>query len=411
MAKMLIIADDLTGSLDTATHFADKQVSTAVITDIDNLKYFLDKYDVLAVSTESRHKTALEAAKAVRTATECGVSAGIRYYYKKIDSTFRGNIGAELEALLDTYGNSELMLIPSFCKMGRTVSDGRLYVNAVPVSETAFSKDPLDPVKKDSITDIIREQTDIPVHLIKNAFDLSSAGEERRIYLFDAETEEDLYKIGELLARQRRIGITAGSAGFAGYLSDMPVFEKRMGEGTKTIFPMLTVCGSRNEVSRRQIGYAEGLGQHIIGIDLESIEGCVNPYTPSIKLAITQAVDFLKDGKNVIIKTIPSNILTLEATGTEIKKESLNIAIALGSISKNIIDQSGISTLMIFGGDTVSGILNSFGIICVEPLKEIIPGVSLSKTVNQRYHLQLITKAGGFGGDDLIEKVMKFMEG
>ncbi|MCL2159888.1 MAG: hypothetical protein FWH48_10810 [Oscillospiraceae bacterium] len=406
MAKLLIIADDLTGALDSAAQFVKKQISVAVATDIDNLKNIQGKHEVLAVNTESRHMSAQKAAEAVRAAAEYGASMGIQYCYKKIDSTLRGNIGAELEALFDICANSELMLVPSYCKLGRTVLDGCLYVHGIPVSETAFGKDPLAPVKKDNIADVIREQTDIPAYSIKNFFELPPASKDKKVYIFDAETEKDLYKIGDLLMRQGRIGMTAGSGGFAGFLSDMPVFEKRLDEKVKVKPPILTVCGSLNEVSRRQISYAAGLGHRIIGVDFESAENA-----SSLNREIEQAVDFLKKGVNVIVKTLPPQNLDRAVARRKIKTEALKISKILGDFARDIIEGSGISTLMVFGGDTAAGTLNSLGISWVEPLKEISPGVVLSKTVNLRHSLLLITKAGGFGDEDLIEKITEMMEG
>ena len=399
MAELIIISDDLTGALDTAVQFAKKGAATVVMTDMRKLSDIPNNYDVITVNTESRHLSAEKAADAVRFAADLGGGLGVKYYYKKIDSTLRGNVGAELEALLDAcesdnINEHELMLIPSYCKLGRTIKDGRLYVNGVPLHETAFNKDPLNPMNKSGIADIIAKQSNIPVVPIKNLADLPFADKNKKIYLFDAETDEDIYEIGEYLMSKNRINITAGSAGFAEFLSDLPVFPKRCAENLKFNLPMLTVCGSLNEVSRRQAEYAAGLGHHnhIIGIDIETPDVC------ALKHSKDQAVDFLKKGDNVIIKTNPPDNL-----------RPLNISDNLGHFVKSVIDESSISTLTVFGGDTCAGILNNLGIFCLEPLKEIMPGVALSKTVNSGCNLNLITKAGGFGGDDLIEKIVLYL--
>jgi len=396
---MTIIADDLTGALDTAVQFSKKGAATVVIADTADMRGFSDcpkNYDVVAINTKSRHLPPKKAAEAVRSAVRLamcfGGGAGGLSYYKKIDSTLRGNVGAELEALLDICGGGELMLVPSYCKLGRTVRGGRLYVDNVPVNETAFGKDPLNPVTKSDITEIIAGQTDIPVIPQKNPADLpparSESKGERKIYLFDAETDGDIQKIGEQLAARNRTGITAGSAGFAEFLSDTPPFFRQRPKEPKFAFPMLTVCGSLHEASRRQTEYAAGLGYRVIGIDFETTGG------HALEWAKEQAIESLKKGDKTIIQTNPGGSL-----------DSSDIPEALGCFVKSVIDGSQISSLAIFGGDTTAGILKIMGIVCLEPLLEVVPGVVLSKTVNSPYNLNLITKAGGFGGEDLLEKI------
>ena len=102
MVTLLIIADDFTGALDTSVHFAKRQISTLATTnrDIDFWSLPPD-IQVLAIDTETRHLPGEEAYRIVLDVARRAVKAGIPYLYKKTDSTLRGNIGAELSALMD----------------------------------------------------------------------------------------------------------------------------------------------------------------------------------------------------------------------------------------------------------------------------------------------------------------------
>jgi uncharacterized protein YgbK (DUF1537 family) len=92
-----IIADDLTGACDTGCLFAG-QGPVGVVADPA-----LPASDraVIAVDTESRPLGPDEAARAVRTAAaRLGDRLARGLTFKKIDSTMRGAVGAELGALL-----------------------------------------------------------------------------------------------------------------------------------------------------------------------------------------------------------------------------------------------------------------------------------------------------------------------
>mgnify|MGYP000093217377 CR=1 FL=1 len=71
------------------------------------------------------------------------MSAGVFSIYKKTDSALRGNIGAELSALLKTSGERQLPFLPAFPQIDRVTRDGVHYISGVPVTESPFGIDPL----------------------------------------------------------------------------------------------------------------------------------------------------------------------------------------------------------------------------------------------------------------------------
>ena len=99
MILLLIIADDFTGALDTGVQFAARGARTEVVVD-PQIDFSACGADVLVVDTETRHLPAADAYKAVFDLVERARRAGVRFIYKKTDSALRGNIGAELSALL-----------------------------------------------------------------------------------------------------------------------------------------------------------------------------------------------------------------------------------------------------------------------------------------------------------------------
>ena len=98
MLRLLMIADDFTGALDTGVQLAAHGIPTQVVVGQADLSACSST--VLVVDTETRHLPAAKAAKAVEELTRSAVENGVGCIYKKTDSALRGNIGAELAALL-----------------------------------------------------------------------------------------------------------------------------------------------------------------------------------------------------------------------------------------------------------------------------------------------------------------------
>src|SRR5436189_274140 len=80
----------------------------------------------LALTTDSRHLAPAHAAQQVQTMVGALVGVTNAVWYKKIDSTLRGNLGSELDALLDTLGQPCALVCPAFPAHGRGLLDGRL---------------------------------------------------------------------------------------------------------------------------------------------------------------------------------------------------------------------------------------------------------------------------------------------
>lgn len=87
-------------------------------------------------------------------------AAGIPYIYKKTDSALRGNIGCELNAVMDASGEACLIFAPAFPQMGRVTRRGIHYIDGVPVADSVFGKDPFEPVTESSVREIVRKQSD-----------------------------------------------------------------------------------------------------------------------------------------------------------------------------------------------------------------------------------------------------------
>ena len=112
MLLLLILADDFTGALDTGVQFAACGIPTRVVVG-EQVDFAANDAAVLVVDTETRHLPAAEAYAVIAKLTREAMSAGVFSIYKKTDSALRGNIGAELSALLKTSGERQLSFLPA----------------------------------------------------------------------------------------------------------------------------------------------------------------------------------------------------------------------------------------------------------------------------------------------------------
>lgn len=400
MTLAVVIADDLTGALDTGVQFSNRGLSVGVITDHKSLQRDLRSFDVLVVDTESRHLPPDKAAQIVSEAGRAGHALGAKLCYKKVDSTLRGNIGAELTALLDGGFGHELMFIPAFPELGRTVQDGMLLLDGKPIGETEMKDDPINPMGESEIKAIIAQQSAVPVETLAKPHSLPPSGKGPAIYLFDSASRADLQEICEHLASQDRLRLTAGSAGFAGALADYLAPALPPGEIPKCRLPLLVVSGSLNPVSRRQAEYAADCGFEHISISPEYLVSSERCAVQMLDRLVQTVSNRLNQGRNVIVET-----------GATRLEDGGGLTPVLGRLVKDIIDGSVPLTLVLFGGDTAIGVLNALQVSVVIPQLELAPGTALSRTVSDVYGMQIITKAGGFGSEDLLVQIHHLLKG
>jgi uncharacterized protein YgbK (DUF1537 family) len=110
---------------------------------------------LLVLDTETRHLSAQQASEQTERAAAFGQRREAKLIYKKTDSTLRGNIAAELRALRMLHPNRRIIYAPAYPDLGRTVKDGRLYVQGKPLHETEFAADRLNPVHDCRVKSVI----------------------------------------------------------------------------------------------------------------------------------------------------------------------------------------------------------------------------------------------------------------
>lgn len=124
--RIAIIADDLTGASDSGVQFARKGLRTAVLFDSSRLAADIQQVDTVALDTDSRALTADQARSRAEQAARRLSSAGVAHFYKKVDSTLRGNPGAEVDGVMNAVAFDLAVVAPAFPRLGRTTVGGAI---------------------------------------------------------------------------------------------------------------------------------------------------------------------------------------------------------------------------------------------------------------------------------------------
>ena len=414
MIQLLIIADDFTGALDTGVQFATRGIETRVVVGKD-ADFTSLKAEVLVVDTETRHLTAAEAYAAVKDIAARAGEAGVRYLYKKTDSALRGNIGAELTAVLQASGCRQLPFLPAYPQINRITRSGIHYIDGVPVTESPFGADPYEPVRHSCIRELIAAQSDAAVHnlpALKNAEELP---EESGILVFDAADEEDLRSTGKILFRGKedgsgnnRMQAFAGCAGFGAVLPELlGLSAKRIPVFPKLDPRLLVVCGSVNPITLTQLDLAEKAGFTRIRLTPQQK---LDPDYWSSSQGRTELADLekqLEQHERCIIETNDAggNGPTAEYAGKlGISSEDLRVQIAgsLGQMLSALFTSPALGTLLLTGGDTLLQCMRCVGVKELVPICEMEKGVVLAGFTYKGRTRHVITKSGGFGQDRLL---------
>lgn len=409
--KTVIIADDLTGALDVAAPFAAPKVSVRVLLEGGTTavaKAAVENDDVLSVCVETRHLDAGAAKDAVRAAFD-RFGDGASILFKKTDSALRGNIGAELEALLEASAARMVHFIPAFPAMGRTTNAGIHFIDGVPVAESAFGDDPLNPVACSRVADVIAATSMVPVLEVSAGAPLPA--DFSGIAVYDATTQ------GEVDARVREILQTPGPlalAGCAGLARSLAVAQGI--QATHGVAgcagDLLVMCGSGNPASRAQCAAARAVAPSLkvpveAMIDSEWIDG-------------SRACAFERELQNALDAARPlalvdasSPVPATVAAELAMPDEDLRARISsqLGALFARLICGLRPSAALIVGGDALLACLRVLGVAELVPFAEPAPGVVAAFVHVGGRKMVLASKSGGFGAPELFLELAECLTG
>ncbi|MGL5433956.1 MAG: four-carbon acid sugar kinase family protein [Lachnospiraceae bacterium] len=407
MVTLLIISDDFTGALDTGVKFARSGASVRVVTDYEyDFAEVARDTQVLVMDAETRHISGDKAYERICQIVKRAKQAGVPYLYKKTDSALRGNIGSELTAVLDASGEKVIHFLPAFPEMGRTTKRGIHYIDGIPVKDSVFGNDPFEPVICSDISRIIRQQSEVDVAVIENGI-IFTDPKHPTVAVYDAESDKELWRLARSLAETKQLSVLAGCAGMAETLPLLLGLEGAGPAGFDLNPQLLVACGSVNPITRKQLDYAEAAGFGRMRLtpqqklepgyfDTEIGRKKIKELTGEAAAARYSILDTNDEpgGQDTLAYAREHNI--------DLETVRIRIASVLGLLLKELIAAGLEHTVLITGGDSLLGFMNQVSVCEMIPLCELAPGTVLSQFEINGRDYKVISKSGGFGGEDLL---------
>lgn len=436
--RALVVADDLTGAMDTGTEFAARGAETVVaLSGTGSGEGNRIESDVLVADTDSRSVGRRTAARAVTRAIDAYPA---KVVYKKVDSTLRGNLVVETDAAIDATGATLVLFAPAFPATGRTTEEGTHLVEGVPVAETfdesgELATSHLPTLLASSSYPVVTCST-ARIEQGPEAIDERLSGIERpAIVACDASTEAHLDAIARAGATASDGGermLYVGSAGLARHVrlpeessdaatptddtkpgggptndastgSSSRDDESANGAGTAGERTVFGVAGSANPRTIEQIETLPP--QQVIALD---VERAVHDPDAAATAASARATTVLTAGETAVVTSVPDPGAIERAreasAAVGVKRVGDRIECALAVVTEAVCMAVPLDGLVLTGGAVAVRVLRELDASAIRLTGETIErGVPIGAVVGgQAAGVVVITKAGGFGDERTI---------
>jgi uncharacterized protein YgbK (DUF1537 family) len=344
--RVSIVADDLTGACDAAVGFtragfsADVVLAGGVPT---------PGVDVLAVDARSRHLPASEAAR--RISHLIAELRDVPLLVKKLDSTLRGNVRAELEAALAASRRSAALVAPAFPLYGRTTVAGEQRLDGVPVHHGFAGADPISPARTSDLLALLGGAATLRRDELANPGRIAELAGDGGFVVADAETDDDL----DMLIRNAPGGVLwAGSTGLTQAFGRVLRGPRRPVQ-RPSAHRVVVAVGSLNPLARRQLARLRSAADPRVTILASPEGGVFDPHAVALQLG-TAVLAAVRAGADAVVLT---------------------------------------------GGDTAAAALGALETTGFAVLAEVEPGIPVG-LLRGGHAIPAVTKAGGFGSDEAL---------
>jgi len=409
----LILADDLTGANDSGVHFLASSDHVLVVTNPE-IGDHLAIEETIIVNTDSRLIPHAEAYALIKSVIDTFSPYRPTVIYKKIDSTFRGNVGSEIDALLDCTPYSVVCLAAANPRNGRTIHHGLCYVNGTPLAQTEIACDPFTPVHSSSVAKIIAQQSTrrighLSLEVINSPLESAQAQLQRlldqgtEIVIADTVHPSDLNRVAKIFSPLGNSVLYVGSAGLFHALqsAERPLPKNRP---PLCVTNILIIVGSLMDTTLRQV---------------EALVSKVHPPTVLIK-----SNDLDGQGSSAVVQSAceqitagftasPVVLLQTDRTNSQIVGNAAKVGEVIAAITALIIKETSVDALVVTGGDTAQYVLNRIGEGYLHLVDEIIAGVPVArlKPDQSEQSLLFVTKAGSYGDPGAFVQIIEYLQG
>lgn len=425
------VADDLTGATTTGVLLARSKARTAVFFNEEAAEKAegIDELDAILISSNSRPLPANEAYDKVKSATIALKKMGVEYFSKRIDTTLRGGVGVEIDAMLDQMKEGTVaVVVPAMPQSRRILVGGYSVIDGVALINTPVAQDVRTPVKENYIPRLLEGQTRRKVGLV--TLDKVLAGEEVieealveqkkagcEVIVVDGITLEDVENIAKACISLRWDVVAVDPGPFTSKLAfyrelisaEEPNIPPQADEAGKTV---LIAAGSATPVTKKQMEILCQDPRHVrVSVEpLPLIEGGDVALDEVFK-AVNKAAELLESDNQpraILFETaLHGELLNLDEEDNKRHyaggMSANRINAGLGMIISQLLEKVGkekVAGLYTTGGDTMVNVCYQLGVECIEVMDYVIPQTDVGRLVGSKYSGLPVVGKGGLTGND-----------
>lgn len=398
------VADDFTGASDAASFLRAAGLRVIMCTGIPETAEQISDCDAVVIALKCRSTPAAEAVRETAEAFRWLHSVGAKQLYYKycstFDSTREGNIGPVMDAALAETGEKYTVLCPALPVNGRTVRNGRLFVDGVPLHLTHMKDHPVNPMWASDIPELMREQSKYPCHVV--TIEDMLAGKEHiasMVERFSAESEH-FYVVPDYFEPEHNVliyslfgglKILSGGSGLLAAVRGGEKAERSADVCAASTGKSILLAGSCSSMTLKQIE-AYKAAHAAIKIDpLKVLDGSQSCAVLWDEVAGRDGVLLYSSESAQEIARIP------EAVRPQVseKLEKLISELALKA------ESDGYTQVIVAGGETSGAVAKALDFGAYHIGESVAPGVPVMIPV-KKPELRLVLKSGNFGKEDFF---------
>lgn len=407
MLRIGCIADDFTGASDAASFLAKVGMRVLLFNGVPT--QIPTDADAAVIALKTRTAPVSIAVEQSRQALEHLRFAGAERLYIKYCSTFDstpiGNIGPVCDLSIEMTKSRWTVLCPSLPVNGRTVRNGRLYVNGVPLDESTMKDHPLTPMWDSRLQELMRNQSRYPVFVLSPQETGQGRDAVQRLmeccptpfYVVpDYETDAHGVEIARVFEDQR---LFTGGSGLLEALGGMLADSRKSMVLSGVPTAALVLAGSCSVTTRKQIECWQQSGRPRIHIDVLNL--LHNEPREKERL-----LGFMWDhtGEDLLIDSSED----IESVRTY-QTDAYDVSERIERVMRTLAVQGhkmGIRRMIVAGGETSGAVTSALGYSIYRIGQCIAPGVPVMSPL-EAPDVRLVLKSGNFGQDDFFLRALR----